>query len=150
GVVFYETLTGQHAFNHRLEGDEALREIAFVAPPHAMRLNDAVPLGLNKVVMRLLEKDPAERYQHGDQLSDDLEALLDNVADESWEEPFQLPEYAPEASGYLTDIAARAEEPPTPRQAPEQTPLPGEAQVMPAAQAPVVTLPVPPPARSRL
>jgi serine/threonine protein kinase len=74
GVVFYECLTGEHPFNTSLPDDMLLREVAYEDPLNAISLNSAVPLGLNKVVVRLLKKDPRDRYQHGDLVANDLRA----------------------------------------------------------------------------
>jgi len=86
GVVFYMVLTGRHPFN--LNSRSLLTEIAYVRPKRPMELQ-SVPFGLSKVVMRLLEKDPDERYRNGDELKSDLEALL-RVADASWDEPYAV------------------------------------------------------------
>ncbi|HEY8209922.1 MAG TPA: serine/threonine-protein kinase, partial [Myxococcaceae bacterium] len=128
GVVFYEALTGEHAFDHQLHGDDVLREIAYVDPPHAMEVNEAIPFGLNKVVMKLLVKDPRQRYQRGADVVNDLRALLENVADDSWTAPFRLPEDGTDRPRYLTDAAARGGEPLTERDARETTPLPGATE----------------------
>jgi eukaryotic-like serine/threonine-protein kinase len=92
GVVFYECLTGEHPFDTSLPEDLLLREIAYDNPLHAISINPAVPFGLNKVVMRLLEKDPQARYQDGDHVARDLRILLEEIADERWAKPFELPE----------------------------------------------------------
>src|SRR3954465_2537347 len=65
GVVFYECLTGEHPFDTSLPDDMLLAEIAFETPIHPVQLSAAVPLGLNKVVMRLLERQPEARYHDG-------------------------------------------------------------------------------------
>jgi serine/threonine protein kinase len=138
GVVFYEALTGEHAFDHQLQGDDALREIAFVMPPQALGLNEAIPFGLNKVVMKLLAKDPRHRYQRGREVADDLRDLLEHVADDSWARPFKLPEDTQPRPRYLTDVAARVEDPQTRRDAPEPTPLPGATLTSEARPRPVL------------
>jgi serine/threonine-protein kinase len=89
GVVLYEALTGLHPFNLALQGYQLLEHIAHQQPVHPMRVNEAIPLGLNKVVMKLLMKNPLERYQHGDRVAEDLRALLENASDESWTKPFR-------------------------------------------------------------
>src|SRR5262249_31052031 len=61
GVVFYECLTGEHPFDTSLPDDLLLLEVAFAKPIHPVRLSTSVPLGLNKVVMKLLEKKPRAR-----------------------------------------------------------------------------------------
>lgn len=59
GVVFYEMLTGELPLGR-------------FAPPSERA---AVNIGLDEVVMRALEKDPAERYQRISQVKIDLESL---------------------------------------------------------------------------
>lgn len=87
GVVFYKLLTGEHPFD--LSPKELLTQIAYVQPMRPMDLQP-VPFGLSKVVMRLLAKDPEERYQEGGELRDDLEALS-RIADASWDVPYEVP-----------------------------------------------------------
>jgi len=89
GVVFYRILTGEHPFNLGIPLEEMLQEIAFLDPAHPMELQP-VPFGLNKAVMRLLAKDPEERYQEGDELVGDLETLL-RMPYETWDEPYHVP-----------------------------------------------------------
>src|SRR6185295_16259418 len=91
GVVFYECLTGEHPFDTSLPEDMLLAEIAFETPIQPVRLSTAVPLGLNKVVMKLLEKEPEARYRDGAEVADDLRKLLERVKDERWDKPFKQP-----------------------------------------------------------
>jgi serine/threonine protein kinase len=91
GVVFYECLTGEHPFDTSLPEDMLLAEVAFETPIHPMRLSTAVPLGLNKVVMKLLERQPEARYREGAEVASDLRKLLENVKDERWDKPFKQP-----------------------------------------------------------
>src|SRR3954463_6658286 len=91
GVVFYECLTGEHPFDTSLPDDMLLAEVAFETPIHPMRLSTAVPLGLNKVVMKLLKKEPKARYRDGADVADDLRKLLEKVKDERWDKPLKLP-----------------------------------------------------------
>src|SRR3954465_6959941 len=89
GVVFYECLTGEHPFDTSLPEELLLEEIAFETPIHPVRLSTAVPLGLNKVVMKLLEKQPEARYREGAEVANDLRTLLEKVKDERWDKPFK-------------------------------------------------------------
>ena len=76
GTLFYEVLTGEPP----PEGE---------APLLPSELNPEVPFGLEKVTMRLLQERPEHRYQVGEELVADLEALLSTGED--WERPFQTP-----------------------------------------------------------
>ena len=62
GAVFFEILTGHLLFSASSEMSvlERVREARFVPPSS---LNPAVPIELEAVVMRLLNKDPVQRYQ---------------------------------------------------------------------------------------
>src|SRR3954463_5488297 len=91
GVVFYECLTGEHPFDTSLPDDMLLAEVAFETPIHPVLLSAAVPLGLNKVVMKLLKKQPKARYREGAEVAKDLRRLLEKVKDKRWDKPFKQP-----------------------------------------------------------
>src|SRR6185295_4888411 len=91
GVVFYECLTGEHPFDPSLPDELLLAEIAFETPIQPVRLSTAVPLGLNKVVMKLLERQPEARYREGAEVANDLRKLLEKVKDDRWNKPFKQP-----------------------------------------------------------
>ncbi|HZN95697.1 MAG TPA: hypothetical protein VFB81_23450, partial [Myxococcales bacterium] len=90
GALFYSVLTGEHPFDVPDESDESLREIAHTVPARPSALNAEVPWGLEKVTTRLLLKDPAQRYQSGYEVAQDLEAFLRNTR-EDWTRPFLMP-----------------------------------------------------------
>jgi tRNA A-37 threonylcarbamoyl transferase component Bud32 len=72
GVVFFEMLTGTLPF----PGDHPLAVIrghAFVAPPVPSKVRAGVPATLDRIVLRLLAKQPADRPA--------AEALLNELAD---------------------------------------------------------------------
>jgi serine/threonine protein kinase len=75
GAVFYEILTGHLAFSASSELSvlERVREARFVPPSS---LNPAVPIELEAVVTRLLNKNPAERYQDASEVLLDLDSYL--------------------------------------------------------------------------
>jgi serine/threonine protein kinase len=89
GVIFYEALTGEHPFDVDAPEDELFQQIAYETPERPSALNPEVPFGMEKVTMRLLQKDPEDRYPSGDELVKDLEALL--TTREDWDRPFQTP-----------------------------------------------------------
>jgi Flp pilus assembly protein TadD/serine/threonine protein kinase len=75
GATLYELLTLQPAF---VGGDrqELLRQIAFEEPRPPRRLNKAIPVELETIVLKALEKNPAERYATAQELAEDLERFL--------------------------------------------------------------------------
>jgi len=89
GVIFYQVLTGEHPFDEEAPDDELFRQIATEIPDRPSVLNPEVPFGLEKITMRLLQKDPELRYGSGDDVAEDLQALLKTRAD--WSQQFQTP-----------------------------------------------------------
>ena len=74
GVVFYEMLTAQHPF--RADSFVATSDrIRHETPPPLGRFNPQVPAGLERLVARMLAKDPTERYARAAELVADLRAL---------------------------------------------------------------------------
>ena len=75
GAVFFEILTGHLLFSASSEMSvlERVREARFVPPSS---LNPAVPIELEAVVMRLLNKNPVERYQDASEVLLDLDSYL--------------------------------------------------------------------------
>jgi serine/threonine protein kinase len=62
GVMLYEMLAGQHPFR-RPSTFETLHAVLTVDPPSLGSVNPHVPVALDRVVMRLLQKTPDERFQ---------------------------------------------------------------------------------------
>jgi tetratricopeptide (TPR) repeat protein len=75
GVTLYELLTLEPIF---AGGDrqELLRQIAFEEPRPPRRLNKAIAAELETIVLKAMEKNPAERYNTAQELADDLERWL--------------------------------------------------------------------------
>jgi len=74
GVVFYEMLSGQHPFlagSFMATSDRILRE----EPAPLRELNPQIPADLERIVTRMLAKDPAQRYATARDLLADLRAL---------------------------------------------------------------------------
>lgn len=77
GVVLYEMLTGRVPFTGESPISVALKHVQEeVLPPAA--LNAEVPAELQAVVLRALEKDPADRYDGALAMRRDLERFLED------------------------------------------------------------------------
>jgi WD40 repeat protein/serine/threonine protein kinase len=75
GATLYELLTLEPVFDGR-DRQELLRQIAFEEPKPPRRVNRAVPAELETIVLKALEKDPADRYPTARELADDLGRFL--------------------------------------------------------------------------
>jgi serine/threonine protein kinase/Tol biopolymer transport system component len=74
GLVLYEMATGQQAFKGNTSG------VIFAAilerePPPPTRVVPELPVDLERVIAKALEKDPKLRYQHASDLRSDLQRL---------------------------------------------------------------------------
>jgi serine/threonine-protein kinase len=75
GIVMHEMLTGQRLFRAGTSSEDIQRVRAMpIAPPS--RINPAVPVRLDAIVMRALRRQPEERYQNATDLADALESFL--------------------------------------------------------------------------
>jgi len=72
GVVLHEMLTGSRPFRGSDEA-EVMRAILHDAPSHAGGTNGSMPGRLARIVLRLLEKDPARRYARAEELLPELD-----------------------------------------------------------------------------
>jgi serine/threonine protein kinase len=75
GATLYELLTLEPVFDGS-DRQELLRQIAFDEPRPPRRLNRAIPSELETIVLKALEKTPADRYATAQELADDLERFL--------------------------------------------------------------------------
>jgi Tol biopolymer transport system component len=74
GVVLYEMLTGQRAF----QGDSAVETMNAILkedPAPAGNGGQAMPPALDRIVLHCLEKNPEERFQSARDIAFDIEAL---------------------------------------------------------------------------
>jgi serine/threonine-protein kinase len=106
GVLFFEMLTGQLPF--RAGDRETLLEMQRTAPaprPTSVK-KDCHPVA-ERIVLRLLEKDPRKRYRDGHHLLEELKALQRSLPSTSWDK-----EGGTGASGESSPAAAPPPPPP--------------------------------------
>lgn len=77
GVVMYEMFTGRLPFTHGTPVNVALQHIQ-VDPIEPMDIVKKLPIGINNLIIKCLQKNPALRYQSAKELRDDLKALQNN------------------------------------------------------------------------
>jgi serine/threonine-protein kinase len=77
GATLYELLTLQPAVDGR-DREEILRHIMFEEPRPPRRLDRGVPVELETIVLKALEKNPAERYATAQELAADLRRWLED------------------------------------------------------------------------
>ena len=102
GYLLYEILTGRSPFNLPDEdstSDEnkivqrlqrTTQAIKSVTPTLPSLINSKVPGALDRIAMKLLEKNPADRYATGTDLSQAFDEVLAQ-ADAVWDAPFDVP-----------------------------------------------------------
>ncbi|MGZ4815335.1 MAG: protein kinase domain-containing protein [Terriglobales bacterium] len=79
GSVLYELITGRQAFQKETS-PEIMTAILNDDPTPIAQLAPSTPPGLQRVVQRCMEKDPAQRFQSASDLAFALESLSDSAA----------------------------------------------------------------------
>src|SRR5262249_51399020 len=74
-ATLYELLTLEPAFSGT-DRQELLRQIAFEEPVRPRRVSKATPAELETIVLKALEKNPADRYAPAKELADDRRRFL--------------------------------------------------------------------------
>jgi serine/threonine protein kinase len=77
GATLYELLTLRPVFGGDSR-EELLRQIAFEEPRPLRKLNKAIPAELETIILKAVEKNPAERYATAQELADDLKRFLED------------------------------------------------------------------------
>jgi tetratricopeptide (TPR) repeat protein len=77
GVTLYELLTLEPAFAGH-DRQELLQQITLEEPRLPRRLNEAIPVELETIVLKAIAKNPAERYATAQELADDLKRFLED------------------------------------------------------------------------
>src|SRR5262249_30866059 len=73
----YELLTLTPAFPGN-DRQELLRQIAFDEPRLPRQVNSAIPVDIETIVLKAMEKNPVERYATAQEFADDLRRFLED------------------------------------------------------------------------
>lgn len=77
GATLYELLTGRPVFGAGQRA-ELLRRIATEPPLAPRKLNRSLPVELETIVLKALQKSPLDRYRTAGEMADDLQRFLDD------------------------------------------------------------------------
>ncbi|MDC0712410.1 serine/threonine-protein kinase [Stigmatella sp. ncwal1] len=96
GVLMFEALTEHHPFDpKKLPAAELLVAIETLVPRPPHYINPDVPEPLSRIVMRLLEKRPEDRYETAAALHQALWDAAKERKNSAWKVPLALPESGP-------------------------------------------------------
>lgn len=77
GVVLYELVTGRHPFHRPDFPDfQSIRAIQFVDPPSLREIVPNIPMELESVILRCLEKQPSSRFASALDVREALKTIL--------------------------------------------------------------------------
>ncbi len=103
GVLFFEMLTGRLPFRSG-DRDELLEMQRKAKPPSPRKYRPEIPEQAEKVILKLLEKDPEERFRDGHHLKEELKEMQRSLPSREWDMP--------------TETAPAVPPPPPPAQTP--------------------------------
>ena len=75
GIVMYEMLTGKVPFDADTPVSVALKQVQ-EEPVDPMRYNDTIPVSVNRIILKAMQKDPNLRYQNASEMLRDLSFAL--------------------------------------------------------------------------
>jgi len=82
GATAYHVFSGYTAFNGKT-AKEVIKAHIRVAPTPLTELNDDVPVEVNEIIMKMLEKKPSNRYQQAKEVADAFRKIADNAKSKS-------------------------------------------------------------------
>ena len=124
GAIFYEMVTERKAFDGE-DADQVRQSVSDTTPVAPDQINPKLHPALSQVIMKALSKTPAERYQSGQELVNDLEKCKESATKAAAAaKPGQAAQKAP-TQKTVTPLA----------NAPKSASTPATAQATPAARA---------------
>lgn len=94
GVTLFKSATGTLPFQGT-DWYEVARQQVEEKPPRPRSLNPAISKDFERIILRLLEKSPEERYLNGEALCEDLVALLQSMGESPPVRTLQIPAGTP-------------------------------------------------------
>jgi eukaryotic-like serine/threonine-protein kinase len=108
GVVLFEMLTGTLPYDAETSLGIAMKHVnGHLTPPR--EINPEVTEGINAVTVRLLAKNPGDRYADADELIEDLEKVLDGLEPAALEATRVMNRVTPAGTAQQTPVAPPAE-----------------------------------------
>lgn len=86
GVILYEMFTGQLPFDAPDPLDVAMMQMS-EQPPQPCEIRPQLDPAIQEVILKAMDKEPANRYQSGQELADALEAVVRSMAERPIAEP---------------------------------------------------------------
>lgn len=77
GVILFETLTGKVPFDGDTPVSIAIKQMQ-IEPIRPTAINPEIPLGLEEIILRAMQKDPALRYQTAAEMLRDIDEFKHN------------------------------------------------------------------------
>jgi len=77
GMTLYEMLAMQPAFDER-DRNRLIKQVSQESAPRLDKLNRDIPRDLVTVIHKAIERDPADRYQSGGDLAEDLQRFIED------------------------------------------------------------------------
>ena len=80
GLILYEMVSGRHPF-HRPDGQDlqSIRAIQYAPPPSLRQIVSDLPVELESVILRCLEKQPSERYASAAEVREGLKTIVKSL-----------------------------------------------------------------------
>ncbi len=75
GIVMYEMLTGRVPFDADTPVSVALKQVQ-EEPVDPITYNESIPISVNRIILKAMQKDPNQRYQNATDMITDLELAL--------------------------------------------------------------------------
>ncbi len=94
GVLFFEMLTGRLPFRSG-DRDELLEMQRKAKPPSPRKYRPEIPDQAEKVILKLLEKDPEDRFRDGHHLKEELKEMQRALPSREWDTPTETAPVAP-------------------------------------------------------
>jgi serine/threonine-protein kinase len=94
GVLFFEMLTGRLPFRSG-DRDELLEMQRTAKPPSPRKYRSEIPEKAEEIILKLLEKDPANRFRDGHHLKEELKEMQRSLPSREWDTPTETAPVAP-------------------------------------------------------